>query len=86
MTPLVFHVAPVTDNDRTPLTIVCGVPDESRTFRRLLSAKNPIHSLSADQNGLLAPSVPAITCARSDAHERSQSCRVPFPLTPTHTM
>ena len=60
---------------------ICVSPLDTRIFLRLLAAKKPIHSPSADQNGVFAPSVPGSACSTCVYKERSRSCSLPSPVT-----
>src|SRR5512139_1046200 len=81
ITSLAFQEAP--PKVATLLTMTCVSPLDARTFFRLLSAKKPIHRLSGDQNGVLAPSVPGNGCSCSALKERSHNCLVPVALSAT---
>ena len=48
-----------------------GTPPVTATFISLPSAKNPIDAPSGDQNGCLAPSVPATAVASSESSDRT---------------
>src|SRR5262249_7304629 len=57
-------------------TTITGPADASMVFS-IPSAKKPRARLSGDQNGSLAPSVPASGWAASESRERTQSFAVP---------
>ena len=61
ITSLAFHAAPPLVCTLVATTWVS--PVDTRTFFKLFAAKNPIHWLSGDQNGVFAPSVPGIGCS-----------------------
>jgi len=63
---LAFHAAPPLVCTLVATTWVS--PVDTRTFFKLFAAKNPIHWLSGDQNGVFAPSVPGIACSSSSGH------------------
>ena len=48
-------------------------PLDTRIFFKLLAEKNPIHSLSGDQNGVFPPSVPGRGCSTCEYRERSHN-------------
>ncbi len=57
---------------------IWGGPPEAAIFFSFPCAKKPMNSLSGDQNGKSAPSVPGMTCAWSESRARSHS---PSPAT-----
>src|SRR5262252_10452499 len=59
------------------LTKTCGAPPTISMRFTLPSAKNPTDALSGDQNGYVAPSVPASGCAATESNGRSQSWDLP---------
>src|SRR5262245_53277417 len=74
--PLPFH-APVRGTD--VFANSCGAPPAMSIRLSLPVAVKPIERLSADQNGSLAPSVPAIGCASVLFNARNQSRCGPLP-------
>src|SRR5215218_8330314 len=79
-----FHAAP--PNVDTSCAITCVRPLETRIFFSVFAAKNPTHSLSGDQKGVLAPSVPGRAFCSSEYRERTQSFFVPFAAAPTYAI
>src|SRR5262252_3998442 len=59
------------------LASTCGAPPAISMRFTLPSAKNPTDALSGDQNGYVAPSVPASGCAATESNGRSQSWDLP---------
>src|SRR5688500_4950964 len=68
MSSWALHDAPENVVD-TSWAMVCARPVEMRTFFKLFAAKNAIHSLSGDQNGVLAPSVPGRSLCSPDVRD-----------------
>src|SRR5262245_22371275 len=74
MVPSRFQAPP---DPATALASTCGAPPTISTRFSLLSAKNPTEALSGDQNGYLAPSVPASGRAATESSGRTQSSDLP---------
>src|SRR5262249_51996638 len=78
MVPSAFHVPPERIS-AVLLTTRTGPPEYS-TRLSLPSAKKAISRLSADQNGLIAPSVPGNSRGSGEPSERTQSRRGETPV------
>src|SRR5215831_14305099 len=68
ITPSEFQVPPLLKGASQR---VSTGPPAAETFFSLLSTKNPMYRLSGDQNGSVAPSVPASACAWSESSGRT---------------
>src|SRR5215472_8020734 len=82
MTPCRFQLPPPADGASQSVT-TC--PPETSTVFNLLSAKNPIDWLSADQNGASVPSVPGRGRAVEESNGRTHTMVVPCASTATNS-
>src|SRR5580704_3125907 len=80
MTPSRLHAPPPPPDESHN---VMGGPPDTAIFLSFPSAKNPRKRLSGDQNGRMAPSVPASGCAVSASSDRTHRRDLPPALLPT---
>src|SRR5438477_13022189 len=83
MSPEWFQVAP---RSELALQIFWTVPLARSIFLSLPGVKKPAKRASGDQNGPIAPSVPARRFALNSSSERSHSADSPDSLAATKTM